>query len=215
MAFDLRNFLFHSGYPIDKVIKIMSGSYTILNSGQLSPTSNIPHGLPGRPLAITVFSNFSDFRDTNDEGLTPYVADGDYGITARTNATNLSITGWSLNGSNRTIYWRAALLEASDTSMEIPGTASSADIFQFNTDYNYSKLVREGIATSNQTVTYDLGFIPQTMLWADTGSFAERITFIDNSNKAAELYSDRIVLRPGSTGIGGANKIHYRIYGDD
>ena len=216
MAIDLRNFLFHSGFPIDKVIGIKSGSYFIRNQNELSDTVYIPHGLPGKSLGITVFSNYSDFRDTYDEGFPVYAANGDYGLYARVTSTNIELLGWSLDNSNRTVYWRTILLESSETAMEVPLTASSADTLQFNTAYNYSKLVKEGAVTSNTTVNHKLGFIPQAMIWMDNGTWIQRMTNVIDFSRAAEFPdNNNLILRPGNTGIGGVNKLHYRIYGDD
>lgn len=212
---DLRNFSFHSGYPIDKVIGIKTGSYTILNQNELANTVNVPHGLPGKPLAITVFSNSASFTDTYDEGFPQYVSPGEYGLTVRTTDTNIQITGWSLNDANKTVYWRTILLENSLTSMDVKSTASQADTFQFNTAYNYSKLVKEGSVTATTTVTHNLNFIPQALVWMDNGTWIERMTFMNNDDKAAELTLTTMILRPASTGTSGVNRLHYRIYGDD
>lgn len=213
MAIDLRNFLFHSGFPIDKVIGIKTGSYYIRNQFNLSDVVNVAHGLPGKPLGITVFSNFSDFRDTYDEGFPQYAGDGEYGLTVRTTNTNIQLTGWSLNNSDKVVYWRTILLESSETAMEVPLTASTADVFQFNTAYNYSKLVKEGVVTSTTTITHGLNFVPQVMVWLDNGTWIERMTYVNNDNKAAELPNNTtLTLRPSSAGVG---KLHYRIYGDD
>lgn len=215
MAFDLRNFIVHSGYSIDKVIGIKSGSYSIANRDNLSTTMNVAHGLPGKPLAITVFSDNANFTNTYDEGFPLYVADNLYGITVRTTSTNIQITGWSTHASAKTVYWRTVMLESSLTTMEVPKTSSLGDKFQFNTDHNYSKLVKEGSVTSTSTVTHGLGYIPQALVWMDNGTWIERLINIQNDNKAAEIGTSTLILRPGSTGYAGVNRLHYRIYGDD
>lgn len=216
MAFDLRNFIIHSGYPIDKVIAIKSGSYLIKNQNELSDTLYVAHGLPGKALGITVFSNYSDFRDTYDEGYPQYVNPGEYGMRVRVTNSNIEITGWNQSNNNYTVYWRTFLLESSETSYDVKYTAVDADIFQFNSEYNYSKLVKEGVVTSTTTITHGVNFVPQTLIWMDNGTWIERLTSVNNANKAAEFPDNTtILLRPGSTGVAGVSKLHYRIYGDD
>lgn len=214
MAVDLRNFLFHSEYPIDKVVKMMSGSINIpANAGGISGTA-YAHGMPFTPLDITIFSTSADFSTSIDSGFPPYAALTEYGIIAETNGTNLYIRPWDNSGVARTVYWRSVMIEPSDSNADVPYTAVNADIFQFNTAYNYSKLVMANFITSSQTIAHNLGYVPQVLLWAvSPAGFTYRLTDNDFDFPSSYVNSTEIIFN--LTNANSATKIHYRIYGDD
>lgn len=66
---DPKNFLLNSDYPIDKVIKVISGSFTA--NANVYTTINVPHNLPELPLIIPQWSTTPDFSIVydNDSGL--------------------------------------------------------------------------------------------------------------------------------------------------
>lgn len=213
MAFNLRNFILNSNYPIDQVVGMKSGSlYMPANSS--TATSSVAHGLPFTPLVIGTCSPSSTFTSNKDAVMPLYVPQSFSTVHLRTNGTNIIAQGYNNTASAITYYWRAILLEPSDSNSEVPFTNELADTFQFNTDYNYSKLVKSGVVTSNSTIDHNLGYLPQVMLWKQMSDGTYPLT---NAATPADSYAGTTTVDSNNLYIllDGGTRIHYRIYGDD
>lgn len=199
---DPRNFLLNTDYPLDKIVYMDSGSFTI-PAGSYA-TSTKAHGKTFTPLATLSWSTSSTFT-TSKESNIPVLEFTDpdlIQVNNYTNGTNIVIDGYNPTTSSKTIYWRAFGFMPSNVNVDTPGTATSSNSFQFNTDYNYCKLYNSGITTT-ATITHNLGYRPQVTAWKQTGSNIAQV-------------NDKGIVKVGTTTVNiiSTDNIHYRIYAD-
>ena len=207
---DLRKFLFHSDYPMDKVVKIVSGAVTSVPAYDVK-TVTISHGLPDRPYAIGTWSYSSSFNDVKDFATdsgnytTSYVYPG-------TNSTSLQVTAFNQSGSTRTFYYRCILLAPHDATGDYsPVSTSNPTIL--NTDLNYFKIFKDGY-TTGASVAHNLGYIPHVLAWYSSNGTVKPL--VNPGFSPANNYPR---VRVNETGLyfnmGEAERIYYRIYLDD
>lgn len=213
MAVDPRRFLLNTDYPMDQIAGFMQGNFTIAN-GALQ-TIDIPHGLGFTPLPIGSWSYDAGFStsypaitDLNGNGARPNM-----GISA--NGTNLSITVSNYTGSSKTIYWRAFFLIPSNVDPDVAPTAVNSLPFTFSSDYNYTKLLKEGYVTSSTTISHDLGYRPQVACWfQNSGGYVAQMNVSDSrpglSSSVEVTTTGLAIFLDGFT-----PGMHYRIYADD
>ena len=182
-----KNFLITTDYPLDLVVLLESGSATINfpTAGQLV-TIPLPPEIQGKftPLVSGNWSLTSDFSVSYEFGSGTFpsnnvgVSNFNISMDIYADATNAYIDPTNVSGSSQTIYYRVFGLEPSDSSADIPFTASAGDDFVLNTDYNYTKLYQAGAIVSpalpsTTSVTNNLGYRPQIMPWI-TNAIGER-----------------------------------------
>jgi hypothetical protein len=222
---DPRNFLLNTDYPLDKIVYMTSGSISVPNgTSDITPGVTIPHNLPFIPLAIMLWSNTSDFEVCNESmdlayatSYFPGPAAGQiYDISA--DATNLSILRLNSSGSAKTVYYRIFCFAPSNADIDsvVTATQSVGSNFIINTDYNYMKLVANGILTpTSTTYTHNLGYVPRVQIWAEftDGTIERQIEFQDVQGSTAATGGVKVT----TTTLEALNytpKIHYRIYAD-
>lgn len=218
-----RQMLICSDYPLDKIIYMSSGSMTIAPGG-IPPVEYVPHNLPFRPLLVFSHSETSNFDISRTNGILFYGVLDQSGITVdTTDNVNIRIIGYNLSSSSKTIYWRCYGFMPSTVNLDAPYTASIADDFVVNTDYNYMKLFDNQYipaAAPGSTVygPHNLGYRPRALIW-ERSSAAESILFYGNATDDAT--SDKVLIEDNQlsfykgTSPGGAIGYHYRIYIDD
>lgn len=221
----ISNFLITSDYPLDKIIYITSGSTSVPNSTlDATPGITITHSLPFTPLPIMQWSNTSDFAITNElrdaDYLANYFSTGagqSYNCTA--NSSTIGITRYNLSGSTKTLYYRIFCFMPSDADAdsEVPATASSGSNFILSTNYNYLKLVKDGILTDGGVESYahNLGYVPRVQAWEETSGTVSRLIAAqdisgDVGTTGLHITDTELIWLNPST----YDKIHYRIYGD-
>ena len=112
----------------------------------------------------------------------------------------------------------------SDIDAEALFTASTADNFVINTDYNYSKLWSAGVLTwsnSNQVINHNFGYRPQVEIWFEQEMNANLLTRwfqgLDTSYAGSDkvrVTDSQIIFNFNSSGGVNGRKWYYRIYTD-
>lgn len=199
MAVDPRNFLLNTDYEMDKVIYFASGDITPGNGWY------VEHNLGFTPLVFGVCAFNSDFSDPRISPFLQWTNPGQ--IQFQFNATNTDIIMNYANSQspNQKLYYRFYAFEPSNSSAAIPSTSNLANKFVLNTDYNYCKLFKKGIANGNTTIQHNLGYIPFVLAWFEPFTApwwrSDKDDYITVTNST-------VVIHTTST-------IHYRIYYDE
>jgi hypothetical protein len=220
---DARNFLLNTDYPLDQVVWLKSDSKAI--SGSTSGTITIPHGLPFTPLVGGSWSLDSGFGVLYEysSGTLPSgnASSSLYGRTVRAYADSTNVyLAWSNTLTATTIYFRLFAFQPSDEDHDLDPTAASGDVFVFNSDYNYTKLLKadfEDVSPGDTVVvSHGLGYRPQVLAWArDTSGNVAPMDYQDNN---ADQWTDVIVTTTSVTFVVPSSaiidRIDYRIYAD-
>lgn len=233
-----RKTVLNTDYPIDQVIYIAQGSFSMTG---ISGSYTFNHGLPFTPLIDGVWSLTPDFAVTYNMGsgvypsgnlATPWLTEIE--INNRTNdggaEPSIIRIGWLNLGSNATVYYRIYGLEPSDVSPDLSFTNNAGDNFITNTDYNYQKVYKTGFipslaASSTYTVDHNLGWRPRVAAWGLlTGGlrYPMQLNRNDTTNSFGAKISTtatQLIIRTDSfyNPAGGAvpTRIDYRIYIDE
>lgn len=212
-------FLYTTDYPLDKIIYMGTGSFTV---GATSSASDpVAHALPFTPLLDGTWSTDPTFALSYDMGSGPASsASGflfDIAPEVSANSTNAIVSAQNVTGSPITVYYRVFGFEPSDVNLDAPFTSSVADNYVLNTDFNYTKLYRADVATSSTVISHGLGHRTQVSMWEEksgtirkrnenrNGSSGEFYTTVSTS--AVTIAFDAFAT-PGT-------KAHYRIYLDN
>ena len=119
----------------------------------------------------------------------------------------------------------------SDVNVDVTPPKIRYSNFNFNTDFNYSKLVKAGIFSthwnSGENIVYHhgLGYIPEVEAWQEDNSGVVKKLFnvydpsgVNFSSMGSRIVYTKITTQDFIIRTDGANqditKIHYRIYGD-
>lgn len=202
---DPRDFLLNTDYEMDKIVYFKEGE---LNAGQYD--IDIPHKLGFAPLIFGVCAFNSDFSDSRSIPYQYSTQSDTIQFNASANANNVRVSYINTSGSPAKIYYRIYGFEPSDSHAKVNATSKYAKNFILNTDYNYCKLYKKGTIAAGSTLTHNLGYIPQTLVWRQSNGWITPIE--ESSSNAAVIVTDQTVLfQYPSTGI---DKLHYRIYYD-
>lgn len=207
---DPKNFLVDSDYPLDKIIYIVSGSYSQAGSGGTGTQVTVAHGLSFRPLVTGNWSTTSDFSVSSELFFPVYTDNFSTYVQVFSNDTDITISGFKQTAGYQTIYYRIYGFMPSDVNLDVSYTASLADKFQLNTDYNYTKLYLSNIATASATttITHNFGYRPQVIAWSkNISAYGTGIVNIDISSYV--LVTNTTVVIKSAT-----KDVHYRIYAD-
>lgn len=227
---DARNFSISSDYPIDKVIYMTSGSVTI--SGYNYNDVTIPHGLPFTPLTTDIYSLTPSFDTSYEYNSGPVQTDPLlsspflYNTGSESDSTNITLRHTNNSPSSVTIYYRVYGFMPSTVNEEAAWTASVADNFVMNSDYNYTKLFDAGVTAysdipdSIETINHNLGYRPQVMAWSEESSvvYSRNFTSLypDGSNDGGAIYIDEnSIIFQRQFFLFNASRLHYRIYIDE
>lgn len=222
MDYDSRDMLVSSDYPLDKIVYMGSGS--IVSASGSSTGASVPHELTYRPMIIASWSLDSDFSTSKDAGFPQYADFSLPYLEVTSDYTNINITPMNLTGSTITQYWRAFGFMPPDVN-EVSGfTASEADSFVINTEYNYSKLfltAKVDLSSGNVSVPHNLGYRPQIEIWGQS-SFDPSILMNERYGvTSTDPFINRIVVTNTSieflkgTQPGLQTVYYYRIYTDE
>lgn len=221
MLANAKNFLLSSDYSMDKIIFMASGSVTVSAGGADDNYTN--HNLPVLPLMKGVWSYTSNFSNSYDMGQ-PLYSDNDVSVLVQSNSTQYRVYAFNNGGSSKTIYWRVfGVMDTTDTST-LDFTASTADSFVLNTDYNYTKLYLSGdanISSSSVNIDHDLGYKPQVDVWFEAalipGQYQTQYLGISNDGgvyNSIRITNSQLQFVKGSL-AGQSTKYKYRIYLDE
>lgn len=204
------NFLLNSDYPVDKIVYKISGSFSATGGGGLGTLSQFNHNLGFRPLIIGTWSTDSNFSTSREGGFFSFEGTDPDTIYTQfySNDTQISISTFNPTVPTVTIYYRIYGFMPSNINADAAFTASLADKFQLNTDYNYTKLYLSGITTAaaTTTITHNLGYRPQVMAWLKDASIYGTEMIVDMGY--IKVTTTTIVITAPS------NDVHYMIYAD-
>jgi len=119
----------------------------------------------------------------------------------------------------------------SDVNVDVTPPKIRYSNFNFNTDFNYSKLVQAGVFNAhwnsgeNNVYHHGLGYIPEVEAWQEDNSGVVKKLFnvydpsgVNFSSMGSRIVYAKITTQDFIIRTDGANqditKIHYRIYGD-
>jgi hypothetical protein len=200
--------------PLDKIIYMKTGSFTA--AAMSLTTHTVAHELPFIPLLDGSWSTDASFELISyDPGSGPVSSAPGFifntEVSFDADATNIRLGAFNVTGSAVTVHYRAFGFAPSNASGVTPFTASTADRFILNTDYNYTKLFAAGRVTSNTTIIHNIGAKPQVSLWREVG------TIITKQNNSSIISSDpRASVGVDSVSfILSSGAIHYRMYLDE
>lgn len=218
-----KNMLLSTDYPLDKIVYLKSGS-TVAATG-VNTDIYFAHNLPFTPLVVGSWSYDPNFTTSYMAGLQPFAPAVSTSVTIQSNAVNTRVLIGNNTGVTQTIYWRIYGYMPPDADADVLATASLADRFAFNTDYNYTKLYASGLAditTATVVVPHNLGYRPQVEIWFELalipGQYEREYLGIANPGdtfyNAVYIDNNNLIIRKG-TGANQSNKYYYRIYLDE
>lgn len=182
---DVSGFVINSDYPLDKLVLVESGSFTIADS-TFDSIVLLSHSLPFLPLPILLWSNTPDFTVTNTNmdlamALSSFGSSVGQQYSAYPVGSSIEVNRTNTSGSSKTVYWRLFAFPPSTASEDsiVPATASEGDDWILNLDFNYMKLVKSTVLTSSSnSYDHNLGYVPVVMAWGDGDAsvFAQEIS---------------------------------------
>lgn len=218
-----RRFIFNSDFPIDHVIYIQEIEVPFSFVGV-----KITHNLNFTPLLLGIFST-DDWRSSMPID-TPVIS-GESTGSIQVKATSKDITLVNYFRSSEPAKVRLFGLAPSDKDVDVAIPSTRYSNFNFNTDFNYSKLVKSGVYevkwNSGENILYEhnLGYIPEVEVWQEN-SEGEIKKFINTYDPNGVNYSslgsrvvyikitdEKIVIHTDGENQD-IKKIHFRIYGD-
>lgn len=221
MDYDSRDMLISSDFPLDKIIYMDSG-YIDVPSG--SAVYTVAHGLSFRPLIIASWSLDSDFSTTKEVGFPLY---GDFSqpyFEINSDYQNIRLIPNNPTGSTIRMYWRAFGFMPPNVNDIAPFTASEADNFVLNTDYNYTKLLNAGVvdlSSGSVSISHSLGYRPQVDVWSEFANDSSIVGREYLGTSSLDSFSNRISVSNTAlnftkgTGPSPKTIYYYRIYTDE
>lgn len=199
----LNHFIFNSDYPADKIVWLKEGQTTTPSS---ITTYDVTFDMPdliGSSLSIFVKGAWSD-----DNWDTSYMIGTSR--TATSSPQRYIDTWLEWNGSNlllrifisnsaaysKTIKYRlwGVVRDDAQQAVDYPKNSSSSKAkLVFNTELNYPRLYKDGVAAAGETITHDLHKIPYVDFWQSIN---------DNNNQFSRYW----VYRNGTGGFGSQNE---------
>ena len=211
---DARKFLLSTDYKMDLVSAPYEGSINVpANSFN---TSTTPHNLGYRPLFFARWSTDPSFTTSYDEIGTSTI--NPYSFTLQIDGTNMYVTADNFDTNPVTVYFRVIFFMPFDVNLDVAPNALGLGKFQFNSDFNYPKILLEGKTTgANATILHDLGYYPQVEVWYIRALDGRCVHFVASTvTSTATLYA---TITPTSlilTDLGSVvGNWYYRIYADE
>jgi hypothetical protein len=212
----LLNFLFTTDFPIDKIVGYQTGSVVVPATSTVFPTFS--HTLTYTPLYLIKWSTTPDFSISYDElGVSTI---NNLAFSAQTDASTTYLFILNNSSSSVTFYYRILYFMPPDVNSYALATAAGLEIFQFNTDYNYTKVFKDDFTTT-KTFTYNhgLSYFPQTETWYIRTSDNHCVHCIvgDPSSVSGlprtDVSDSDLIMRDASPSI--VSKWYYRVYVDE
>lgn len=208
------DFLLNTDYEMDKIVYYASG--------EIMPTGNTyeyveEFNLGFIPLFFATLSFTEDFSDTR---MSSTISEDGTIIQMQSYSDGIAIRYENPNNPNQKLYYRIYAFEPSDSTASVGKTQKDAKQFILNTDYNYCKLYKKGISTSDTTINHSLGYVPFVLAWSEnkwTNPAPGVITpcwfsGAESSNiPSVSVTSSSVTI----SGVPANGKVHYRIYYDE
>lgn len=211
---DGRKFLLDTDYPIDKIIGYNEGSFTYSQS-QIDP-HKVKHGFDFAPLYIIKWSKNSNFHVSYDEtGIITYPEDQ---ALVHADSTNINISIVKNKSGTDTYYYRLYYFLPTDEDEKLSVQNLNKNDFVFNTDFNYTKIYKQGTkgSGSSYTINHNLGYYPQVEVWYETSVGLFHKVYGPGSSSpfqsTAVITTSQLKLKKNSDPV---TKWYYKIYVDE
>lgn len=223
---DARNFLFSSDYPMPALCWEYEDYWNV--GANATRTVTVAHGLPFKPLLVGQWAlkeSFAPCQDINTTNFLP-VYDPINGEVVSAfvsaNGTNLILDLQNFSATSSRYYFRIWGYAPPDYADEVPNIYDTTG-FQFSTDFNYPKIVKEGTVSvaykSTATIDHGLGYIPQVRVWEEVGGKVQPCTaYWEDGKKGGPIVTNKsLIIRNYVAGnsSGSTRKYYYHIYGDE
>jgi hypothetical protein len=170
----MSNFIFDSDHPIDKIVYMAKGYVTTDEYGSGSAT--LSHSVGTQIYVQGVWSPSAQFALCYPFGMT--IPNGQSAsLTSTLDATTSDVKIFITGTPKSHAYYRiwGFVDEEATKSLEIPPTATlSSNRFIINSDFSYPKLIKEGKASANSTVTLGQTKMPFVDIWVNKNSQSGR-----------------------------------------
>lgn len=181
---NLSHFVFNSDYPIDKVVWLYEGSQAAWADESVVQEQDIPvNKLLGSKIAIFIKGSYSiDNWKTSwmigskDDGHGGFI-EMSWALVApdyTSNGINLFFQGnFPRFYPGKTIKYRLWGVCREDTRDAVnysKNASKTKSKLIFNTDLNYPRLYKDGVAKSGETITHNLGRIPHVDYWVNSNN---------------------------------------------
>jgi hypothetical protein len=222
-------FLFTSDYPTDKLVMLGTVDFTV--SAHTNGTVNVPHGFPFTPLmwgSWATDANYSTIYGLNSGPIssTFLFSPFDALFKVRADATNIIFEGQNFTGSTIHYYVRCFGFEPTTADAHVLSTSPVGDGFQFNTDYNYTKLLLADYkdepagsgSPTTRTIPHGLGKDTQLLAWKEDAGVVTPLTYHDAGDAQVEdvsVFIDATNITMQFSGFQPALRVHYRSYIDE
>ncbi|SIC60119.1 hypothetical protein [Mycobacteroides abscessus] len=222
-------FLFHSDFPTDKLVVLGTLDFTV--TAFTNGTVNVPHGFPFIPLpwgSWATDANFTTIYGLNSGPISSTFLFSPFDALLRihADATNLIFEAENYTGSTIHFYVRCFAFEPTTADADVDGTSPVGDGFQFNTDYNYTKLyladyIDEAAGSGPPTtrnIPHVFGRDTQLLAWKESSGVVIPLTYHDAGDFQAEDVSvsiDASNIAIAFSGFQPALRVHYRSYIDE
>lgn len=213
---NLPNLRVDSDYHMPWIVWSQQLQFTVGSGDWGSYDTN--HGLPFTPLIFGYWSTSANFQPCYDltTDAPGYSGSGqaELAFLASANGSVVRLVLTNNRTSSTTFYARVMAFAPPDYTGDVQPVEYS-DPFTFNSDYRYQKIFMEGQTT--QSVTHNLGYIPQFRLWQLTTNTGF-VSPVATASSATQYYVPPNITTT-QLDLGGAagaanTSYFYHIYGD-
>lgn len=233
-ATEARQLEITSDYPMDKVILLKSGSFTL--SASSPHLEVIPHDLDFTPLCSGNWSFVSDFSTQYEFAIGTFPSSNpgflfNQVANVFADTDNVYVSMDNIQATTFTIYYRVFGLQPSDDDSYIEPISTLGDNFIINTGSNYSKVLLDGLidlpatgaSGQNVLISHTAGVTPQVTGWVTYNTYngvrmVQCVHPVGTSNGA----SQGVLILVGDIAIAfvippftDAHRAYYRIYLDE
>lgn len=211
-----KNFLFHSDYPIDKILFTTQGSVTLKGE---SKEVRVPHGLPYIPLVLGSWSFDQNFENTYEFGYSILLDPSISQVACSTDSNDLVFTTSDVHA-GKTIFYKIFGFPPTTYTGDFLSFNGDISGLNFNSDLNYLKLEKEGsvFVTNNgqAIINHDLGYKPFVFVWQDIEGRISRFNNSPIEFEGVNITDSSIIFKnPFEVNSGKDITYHYRIYIDE
>ncbi len=210
---DLRNFIYHSDYPVDYIVKSLKRDY-IVEVGDFGTmkTDTIPHGLPFAPLVDGVWGlnpDLSDSRSIINDHYPRLTGQSIIDISVSSDENNIYITCFNNDFTPKHFYFKLWCYPDPGYDGDVEPVEDSTN-FSFNSMYDYLKLFMTGSFEINpgqeKVIYHNLGYKPRALVWGRNVS-GDKFRMIEY-----EVTDNFIKIKNNRYS---RSEYKYRIYGND
>ena len=209
------DFLLNTDYEMDKIVYYKSGEVMPNNGGLYRYIDTFNLGFI--PLIFATLSFTEDFSDTK---MNEMISPDNITISLQAFSDGITLDYYNTSNPNQKLYYRIYAFEPSNSTASVGKTQKDAKQFILNTDYNYCKLYKKGVVTTNTTITHNLGYVPFVLAWNENKWVNPAPGVItpcwfsgaeDSGIPSVSVTSSAVTI----SGVPTNGKVHYRIYYDE